>query len=91
MGHRSSVTFTLKDVDIFFGTTPILTRANVSIRNLGITTVIGSSGSGKSTLLRTLNRLNDHYQNFRCTGTVLYEGKNIYAEENGDLEIFLRL
>jgi len=79
--------FILENVNLFFGTVPILTDVNLAIRNTGITSIIGPSGSGKSTLLRTLNRLNDHYPTFRCTGSVRYRGNDIYANGNGSVDV----
>jgi phosphate transport system ATP-binding protein len=46
-----------------------------------VTSIIGPSGCGKSTFLRCLNRINDLIPNFRCTGTILYEGKNIHDKD----------
>ncbi len=87
MDHPSDAAFVLEDVSLFFGSVPILTNVNLAIRKMGITSIIGSSGSGKSTLLRTLNRLNDHHPTFRCTGSVLYRGNNIYANGNGSVDV----
>ena len=41
--------------------------------------LIGPSGCGKSTFLRLLNRMNDLIDGTRMTGSVLIEGKDIYA------------
>ncbi|HIB54116.1 MAG TPA: phosphate ABC transporter ATP-binding protein [Nitrospirales bacterium] len=87
MGHSSDTAFVLKDVNLFFGSVPILTDVNFAIRSTGITSIIGPSGSGKSTLLRTLNRLNDHHPTFRCTGSVRYRGTDIYANGNGSVDV----
>ncbi len=87
MDHPSDAAFSLEDVNLFFGSVPILTDVNLTIRQVGITSIIGPSGSGKSTLLRTLNRLNDHYTTFRCTGSILYCGNSIYANGNGSVDV----
>ena len=87
MDHPSDAAFVLEDVNLSFGPVPILTDVNLSIRQTGITSIIGPSGSGKSTLLRTLNRLNDHHPTFRCTGSVLYRGNSIYANGNGSVDV----
>lgn len=87
MNYPSDTAFVLEDVNLFFGSVPILTDVNIAIRNTGITSIIGPSGSGKSTLLRTLNRLNDHHPTFRCTGLVRYRGNNIYANGNGSVDV----
>ena len=42
------------------------------------TALIGPSGCGKSTFLKTLNRMNDLIDGVKITGSVTYEGANIY-------------
>jgi phosphate transport system ATP-binding protein len=44
-----------------------------------ITAIIGPSGCGKSTLLRALNRMNDTIPGISVQGSVLLDGRNIYA------------
>jgi len=46
-----------------------------------VTSVIGPSGCGKSTFLRCLNRINDLIPTFRCSGQILYDGKDIYDKD----------
>jgi phosphate transport system ATP-binding protein len=73
-------TIRLKDISLYYGESPVLLDADLSIYENRITCVIGPSGSGKSTLLRTLNRMNDLVPAFRCAGTVLIEGRDIYHD-----------
>lgn len=87
MDHPSETAFILEDVNLFFGSVPILTDVDLAIRRTGTTSIIGPSGSGKSTLLRTLNRLNDHHPTFRCTGSVRYRGNDIYPNGNGSVDV----
>ena len=44
-----------------------------------ITALIGPSGCGKSTFLKTLNRMNDLIPGVKITGSVHYQGNDIYA------------
>lgn len=43
--------------------------------------IIGPSGCGKSTFLRSINRMNDLIQGARCEGTMMIDGKDIYAPD----------
>jgi phosphate transport system ATP-binding protein len=49
----------------------------MEIRSNEILSVIGPSNSGKTTFLRILNRLNDLNQNFKMSGAVELDGKDI--------------
>ncbi len=51
-----------------------------------ITALIGPSGCGKSTFLRCLNRMNDTIPAVRIEGTVLLDGRDVYAP---DLDVAL--
>jgi phosphate transport system ATP-binding protein len=55
--------------------------SNVSLPFHGnlITAIIGPSGCGKSTLLRALNRMNDTIPGISVQGSVLLDGRNVYA------------
>jgi phosphate transport system ATP-binding protein len=59
-------------------------------RNL-VTAIIGPSGCGKSTLLRTLNRMNDGIPSFRCQGSVVLDGREIYAPKTDVIELRRRV
>jgi len=71
--------FTLKKVSLFFGAKKILDDTDLSIKKRRVTCVIGPSGAGKSTLLRSLNRMNDLTEGFHHSGTIFFNGSDIYA------------
>jgi phosphate transport system ATP-binding protein len=77
--NADDAVFTVKDLDLFYGAFHALKRVPMNVKTRHITALIGPSGCGKSTLLRTLNRMNDLVQGVRITGSVLLEGKDIYA------------
>jgi phosphate transport system ATP-binding protein len=52
-----------------------------------VTALIGPSGCGKSTLLRLLNRMNDLIDGTRVEGEIIFEDKNIYAQDVDPVEI----
>ncbi|MDP2941380.1 MAG: phosphate ABC transporter ATP-binding protein [Candidatus Omnitrophota bacterium] len=67
----------INELNIWFGALRALRDVSMEIRANEILTVIGPSNSGKTTFLRMLNRLNDLSQNFRMSGLVKLDGKNI--------------
>ena len=69
----------VKNLDLFYGDFHALKRVLLDVRKQHITALIGPSGCGKSTLLRTINRMNDLIPGVRVTGSILLEGKDIYA------------
>lgn len=74
-------TFTIKDMNLYYGDKQALKNVNMDIAAHQITAFIGPSGCGKSTLLRSLNRMNDLIDSCKITGLLTYQGENIYAEK----------
>ncbi len=72
------VKIVVEHVDFFYGKTQALHDVSVSIRERCVTALIGPSGCGKSTFLRTLNRMNEIFNQTRLTGQVLIDGNGIY-------------
>ena len=68
----------VKDLNLWYGSTQALKNINIDIQDKSITALIGPSGCGKSTFLKTLNRMNDLVPGIRIEGLVEYEGKNIF-------------
>ena len=67
------------DLNLWYGQNHALHDINISIPAHEITAFIGPSGCGKSTFLRTLNRMNDLIPSVRITGTVEFQGQDIYS------------
>ena len=80
-----SNTFTVKDMNLWYGDFHALKNLNLDIPKGRITALIGPSGCGKSTFLRSLNRMNDLVQGCRITGDIRLFGENIY----GDMDVSL--
>ncbi|MGI6334361.1 MAG: phosphate ABC transporter ATP-binding protein PstB [Saccharofermentanales bacterium] len=70
---------TAKDLCLWYDTLQALKNIDVEIPEKTITALIGPSGCGKSTFLKTLNRMNDLIPGVKITGSVCYQGKEIYA------------
>ena len=75
------VTFEIKDLNFYYGSSRALSGINMDILFRRVTALIGPSGCGKSTFLRCLNRMNDTISGTRLEGEVLLEGKDIYGED----------
>jgi len=69
--------FNIKNLNIWFGTIHALKEVNMEVQANEILSVIGPSNSGKTTFLRMLNRLNQLQDNFKMTGLVEYDKKDI--------------
>ncbi len=72
---------TANDLCLWYGNSQALRDISIEIPARSITALIGPSGCGKSTFLKTLNRMNDLIPGVRITGSVCYQGQDIYAPE----------
>lgn len=64
---------------LWYSETQALKGISMEIPENSITALIGPSGCGKSTFLKTLNRMNDLVPGVKITGTVKYQGQDIFA------------
>jgi len=69
----------VQNLDLYYGDFHALKHVPMTVKGRHITALIGPSGCGKSTLLRTLNRMNDLIPGVKISGSVLFDGRNIYA------------
>ena len=68
-------------VSVFYGDKQALCDVELDIEPNRVTALIGPSGCGKSTFLRCLNRMNESIEGCRTEGTILLEGRDIYASD----------
>ena len=68
-----------RDLDFFYGAAQALRHITLDIPAGRVTALIGPSGCGKSTFLRTINRMNDLVPGTRMTGSLTFQGQEIYA------------
>ena len=78
---------TVEDLCLWYGTSQALKNINIEIEQSSITALIGPSGCGKSTFLKTLNRMNDLIPGVKITGTVNYNGTDVYAPSTDVCEL----
>ncbi len=81
----TAVKFSVRDLNLHYGTFHALKDIRIDIRSHGITALIGPSGCGKSTFLKTLNRMNDLVEHVRISGSVMLDGEDIFAGDAADL------
>ena len=81
--------FTVKDMELYYGSFHALKNVNLNIASGEITAFIGPSGCGKSTFLKSLNRMNDLVEGCRITGDIRLMGEAIY-DKNMDVSVLRR-
>lgn len=64
-----------------------LKKVNLTIRPNELFVIFGPSHSGKTTLLRLLNRLSDLLQETQYEGTILFNGRDIFAPHTDVTEL----
>ena len=86
MAQNTSIIET-RDLNVFYGPTCVIRGVEIAVQTHKITAIIGPSGSGKSTLLRCFNRMNDLIPSFHMTGSVLFDGQDLYDASVDPTEI----
>ena len=81
--------FTVKDMELYYGSFHALKNVNLNIASGEITAFIGPSGCGKSTFLKSLNRMNDLVEGCRITGDIRLMGEDIH-DRNMDVSVLRR-
>ncbi len=69
------------NLSVWYGQKRAVDDVTVDIPSKMITAIIGPSGCGKSTFLRCLNRMHELVPNTRVTGSVLFNGINLYGSD----------
>lgn len=77
----------VKDLSVYYKKKKALDSVSIDFLPNEITALIGPSGSGKSTLLRSINRMNDLNPEVTLTGSVSYNGHNIYSPRTDTVDL----
>ncbi len=90
-GGGGRLVFTVKDMDVWYGSHNAVRNVNLEIVENDITALIGPSGCGKSTVLRCFNRMNDLVPSARVDGDVRYHGIDLYGKDVDPIEVRRRI
>ncbi len=77
----------VSDLSVYYNKKKALNSVSLSFQPKEITALIGPSGSGKSTLLKSLNRMGDLNPEVTTTGSVVYNGHNIYSPRTDTVKL----
>ena len=88
---RASKKFSVKNLNLHYGTFHALKDVSIDIDTNAITALIGPSGCGKSTFLKTLNRMNDFEEGIKIEGSVQLDGQEIYGKDMNPIELRQRV
>lgn len=77
----------VSELSVYYNKKKALNSVSLSFQPKEITALIGPSGSGKSTLLKSLNRMGDLNPEVTTTGSVVYNGHNIYSPRTDTVEL----
>ena len=92
-GHLkdSSISISLDNVSIKYSNSIAVKNVFCDIKKNQVTSFIGPSGCGKSTVIRAINRMNDLIEGCELSGSVIFEGINIYADDIDPVEVRRRI
>ncbi len=68
----------IRDINAWFGDKHVLKGPSLDAFENEVLALIGPSGCGKSTFIRTINRLHEEVPGARVSGTIEFDGENIY-------------
>jgi len=87
MQNKNNIKMQVKNLNFYYEKNQVLKNINLIIKSNAVTAIIGPSGCGKSTFIRTLNRMNDIISGTKIEGDILFNHKNIYADDIDVVEI----
>lgn len=76
--HDKKMIYSVKDFNLWYGNTHALKNIQLEIPTKEVTAIIGPSGCGKSTFIKTLNRMVELVPSVKMTGSINYNGQNIF-------------
>ena len=89
--NATNISISLDNVSIKYGNSIAVKNIFCDIKKNQVTSFIGPSGCGKSTVIRAINRMNDLIEGCKLSGSVIFEGTDIYAEDIDPVEVRRRI
>ena len=89
--NSTNICVSLDNVSIKYGNSLAVKNIFCDIKKNQVTSFIGPSGCGKSTVIRAINRMNDLIEGCKLSGSVIFEGTDIYAEDIDPVEVRRRI
>ena len=90
-GNSEDLLLRAQDVDVYYSNFRAIKNVSMDVVRHKVLALIGPSGCGKSTLLRCFNRMNDLIPGTRITGSILYDGRDLYGPNTDATEIRSRI
>ena len=81
----------VQNLDVHYSKFRAIKDVSMDVVRHKVLALIGPSGCGKSTLLRCFNRMNDLIPGTRITGSILYNGRDLYGPSTDATEIRSRI
>lgn len=75
----------VRNLSVSYGDVVSLKNVSLDIKANSIISIIGPSNSGKTTFLKTLNRMVDHVDDVKVTGSLFIDEKDIYRDYPEDI------
>jgi phosphate transport system ATP-binding protein len=83
--------FDIRDLAVSYDGRTVLRDVTFQVAPNEVTAIIGPSGCGKSTFIRCLNRMNDVVAGAKVSGTILYNGLDLYGRGVDAVEVRKRI
>jgi phosphate transport system ATP-binding protein len=83
--------FDISDLAVSYDGRTVLRDVSFQVEQNEVTAIIGPSGCGKSTFIRCLNRMNDVVAGAKVSGTILYNGLDLYGRGVDAVEVRKRI
>ena len=89
--NREDLLLQVQNLDVHYSKFRAIKNVSMDVVRHRVLALIGPSGCGKSTLLRCFNRMNDLIPGTRITGSILYDGRDLYGPNTDATEIRSRI
>ena len=80
-----------ENMSVRYGSSLAVEDVSIQIPRNAIVSLIGPSGCGKSTVLRCFNRMNELIPDTHVTGSIKYQGVNVYGADVDPTDIRFRI